>query len=118
MTKVLRRRRYWRPLADRLGDIQRRLEAKSVEAPGPLLTPCLLWTGRKTNNGYGITEAWGRGYVAHRLYWILLNGPVPKGQELDHLCHVRHCMRREHLEPVTHAENVRRSHQHRITATP
>jgi len=33
---------------------------------------------------------------------------VPQGLELDHLCRVSHCVRPEHLEAVTHAENVRR----------
>jgi hypothetical protein len=29
--------------------------------------------------------------------------------ELDHLCRNRACVRFDHLEPVTHVENVRRS---------
>jgi hypothetical protein len=29
--------------------------------------------------------------------------------ELDHICRVRNCVNPDHLEPVTHAENMRRS---------
>jgi len=35
-------------------------------------------------------------------------GPVPDGLELDHLCRVRSCCNPDHLEPVTHKENIRR----------
>ena len=35
-------------------------------------------------------------------------GPIPDGCELDHLCRNRACCNPDHLEPVTHLENVRR----------
>jgi hypothetical protein len=38
----------------------------------------------------------------------LLIGPVAQGLDMDHLCRVHACCNPEHLEPVTHAENVRR----------
>jgi hypothetical protein len=38
----------------------------------------------------------------------MLVGPVPDGLELDHLCRVPACVNPDHLEPVTHIENVRR----------
>ena len=45
---------------------------------------------------------------AHKMMYEHVNGPVPEGLELDHLCHVRHCVNPAHLEAVTHAENVKR----------
>lgn len=66
---------------------------------------CWLWTGAINEAGYG--HFWD-GYKivrAHRWLWEQTNGAAPI---LDHLCRVRHCVRLEHLEPVTNQENVRR----------
>ena len=46
--------------------------------------------------------------IAHRAYWIEANGPIPDGLELDHLCRNRSCVNVDHLEAVTHSENMRR----------
>ncbi|MEJ7786912.1 MAG: HNH endonuclease signature motif containing protein [Solirubrobacteraceae bacterium] len=45
---------------------------------------------------------------AHRVYWERENGEVPEGLDLDHLCKQTDCVNPEHLEPVTHQENMRR----------
>lgn len=45
---------------------------------------------------------------AYRVVYELLVGPVPPGLELDHLCRNKLCCNPDHLEPVTHAENIRR----------
>ena len=46
--------------------------------------------------------------MSHRLAYELEIGPIPAGLEIDHLCRVRNCVNPAHLEPVTHAENIRR----------
>lgn len=43
---------------------------------------------------------------AHRVPYDLFVGKVPEGLELDHLCRNKACVRPDHLEPVTHAENI------------
>lgn len=77
---------------------------------------CWLWTGTKTQHGYGRLARRGQWHVAHRFAYLNLVGPIPDGLELDHLCRVRHCVRPDHLEPVTHTVNVRRGNGGRLKA--
>lgn len=72
---------------------------------------CWLWTatyGRKTGYGrFGV----GNQVVkdAHVVSYELTYGPIPEGLEIDHKCRVRLCVRPDHLEAVTHSENMWRS---------
>ena len=70
---------------------------------------CWEWLGSRTPTGYGTFKWQGRTSPAHRWMWRVLRGEIPSGLELDHLCRNRGCVNPEHLEPVTHDENVRRS---------
>jgi len=69
---------------------------------------CWLWTATRDARGYGKVSREGRMALAHRVSYELHVGPIPDGLTLDHLCRVRHCVNPAHLEPVAHAENVRR----------
>ncbi len=69
-------------------------------------TPCWIWQGYVDPNGYGQI---GRNKRAHRVVYEALCDPIPAGLELDHLCRVPTCVNPSHLEPVTRAENNRRS---------
>lgn len=70
---------------------------------------CWLWTGPMFWNGYGHISAATHGTtLAHRASYEAHVGPVPEGLELDHLCRVRHCIRPDHLEPVTRSVNIQR----------
>jgi HNH endonuclease len=72
--------------------------------------PCWLFQGRLDSNGYGLipTGKRGPGHLAHRYMWTMMRGAIPEGKELDHLCRVPACVNPQHLEPVTHRENVLR----------
>jgi hypothetical protein len=75
---------------------------------------CWLWTAAIMANGYGVFGVWredlGRfsNTLAHRWAYTSLVGPIPAGMEIDHLCRRRNCIRVDHLEIVTHAQNQRR----------
>lgn len=74
-------------------------------------TPCWIWR-RGIHHGYGILAS---GIRAHRAYYEARYGPIPGGLELDHLCRVKTCVNPDHLEAVTHAENVRRGPNVKLT---
>lgn len=69
---------------------------------------CWIWTGCTDRLGYG--TAWWNGSTerAHRAVFFAAGREIPAGTELDHLCRVRACVNPDHLEAVTHQENVRR----------
>ena len=71
-------------------------------------THCWECTSRANRNGYRRVWNGSKEPVAHRFAWEYVNGPIPKGLILDHICRLRSCIRPDHLEPVTHAENTRR----------
>lgn len=75
------------------------------------MSDCMEFDGARNTHGYG-HQWWPpekRTRGAHVNAWESANGPVPEGLELDHLCGNRACINVEHLEPVTHQENVRRA---------
>ena len=69
---------------------------------------CWLWTGALNNKGYGVFHINGKMRLAHRVAWEVDNGSVPAGLEIDHLCRTRSCVNPQHMEAVTHHENVLR----------
>lgn len=79
---------------------------------------CWLWTGAKSRSGYGHVVYAAKHWPAHRLIYELEVGPIPEGLQLDHLCRERRCVRPDHLEPVTAAENTRRAVAFRTPPPP
>lgn len=86
---------------------------------------CLLWTGTAPH-GYGSFWYDGKKVRAHRFSYEHFIGEIAPGLVLDHLCRNTLCVNPDHLEPVTHAENLRRgdwpnsrkthcAHGHRFT---
>lgn len=77
-------------------------------------TGCWEWQLSLNNNGYG-RKVCGQSIYAHIYYYQQKYGDIPKGLELDHKCKVRHCCNPDHLEPVTHTINMRRSARTKYT---
>ena len=69
---------------------------------------CWLWTGVVSRDGYAQAFVNKKGVALHREVYSRLVEEIPTGLEIDHLCRVRNCLNPEHMEPVTHAENMRR----------
>jgi hypothetical protein len=77
---------------------------------------CWIWDGpfKKTfnrdgtvrNNKYGFVFFQGKNWLVHRLSWLFFNGDLPP--ELDHVCRHTLCFNPDHLESVTHSENMLR----------
>jgi hypothetical protein len=70
---------------------------------------CWLWTGSINHKGYGTFHVARKTRGAHRVSYEMFVGPIPDGLEIDHLCRVRTCVNPDHLEAVTHHENLMRS---------
>lgn len=105
----------WRQTGDALGSKLYRKRGSSLDEKlktGVSKTPqCWFWLGTTNEDGYGFIRLDGKTLAAHRVYYEHYVGPIPEGLEIDHLCKNRSCVRPEHLEPVTHLENIRRSRQ-------
>lgn len=70
---------------------------------------CWIWQLSLSNKGYAQTKVNGKTKEAHRLFYKKYKGDISSGMELDHLCRRRNCVNPQHLEPVTHTENMKRS---------
>jgi hypothetical protein len=73
---------------------------------------CWLWIAGQSC-GYGKFYMNGKQYLATRISWEMLRGPIPDGYVIDHDnpdygCGNPACVNPEHLEPVTRAVNTQR----------
>ena len=67
---------------------------------------CWEWEGVIDHYGYGVYG--NKRHLAHRIVYKLLVNEPRADMCLDHLCRNRRCVNPEHLEEVTHKENVLR----------
>lgn len=66
-----------------------------------------LWIGSIGSEGYGAFWLDGRYVGAHVYAWTRVHGPLAPGQVVRHQCRERLCVRLDHLETGTKADNNR-----------
>lgn len=76
---------------------------------------CWNWNGAKNHKGYGRKFFSGKNKYAHRVYFQIMRGSIPKGFQLDHLCRNRSCVNPDHLEIVTNETNYLRGNGYKYT---
>lgn len=75
---------------------------------------CWVWKSPSKRTGYG-GFFHGKTVRAHRVAYKHYKGEIPRGLEIDHLCRNKACVNPDHLEAVTHTENVRRASVYLLT---
>jgi hypothetical protein len=84
------------PIRDMSGDAVKQFWAKVTKGNG-----CWEFQGWADPKGYRHFQ----GSLAHRFAYEQVNGPIPSGALLDHLCWNRGCVNPEHLRAVSDAQN-------------
>ncbi len=76
-------------------------------------TGCWLWTAFRNKGGYGMTSLGDKRGLAHRIIYEAVNGSVPWGLVVDHICNNPGCVNPAHLRAITISENLTRSPKHK-----
>lgn len=81
---------------------------------------CHISTYSVASHGYAQIGWQDGGYrqvvTAHRASWVHVNGQIPEGMTIDHICRVRPCVNPEHLQLMSNLENARGGGGHHTTA--
>jgi transposase len=80
-------------------------------------TPCMIWQGPlDPKTGYATTTYKGVTSTVHRhLYQAVHDVDLPRNITVDHQCNQRDCQSLNHLKAMTHADNIRRSPNTKLT---
>ena len=79
---------------------------RSIPEPN---TGCWLWLGSVSQDGY--SQVGKPPWSGHRIAFEVKHGPVPEGMEVDHICRVRCCVNPDHMQPLTHYDNLIKSYR-------
>lgn len=69
---------------------------------------CWLFTSSLNGDGYGTFSTVDGVVRGHQMSYHWWHGALQNGLEIDHICQTRNCVNPDHLEAVTHKENVLR----------
>lgn len=71
---------------------------KSTKVTSPHVdTPCWNWTASLRGGGYGQVKCDNTVQYAHRVSWVLHEGPIPDGRNVLHECNNKICVNPKHL---------------------
>lgn len=91
-------------LPEKRAEVEKRFWAKVEKTER-----CWNWYASKDKDGYGIFGVNSHlVLLAHRVSYELSKGRIPNGLEPDHICRNSSCVNPNHLEAVTHKENMLR----------
>ena len=69
---------------------------------------CWLWQGKTIKGGHGIVRFDGQPWLAHRIAYVTLVGPVEPGLHIHHTCENPPCVNPDHMQVLTAAEHRKR----------
>lgn len=98
-------------------DIILRPEMRSITLAGPLnierfwakvrkTDDCWLWIGSRNSDNYGMFRVLEGSRMAHRVAWVIENGPIPPDMCVLHKCDNAACVRVAHLFLGTDKDNA------------
>lgn len=73
----------------------------------PNSSGCTAWMGNLQNRGYGVIRIAGKRLLAHRVAWIIENGPIKKEFFACHKCDNPACCNAGHIFVGTQLDNLK-----------
>lgn len=67
---------------------------------------CWLWLGYTNAFGHGQFSLYTKAKYAHRVAFIIANGDIPKGLQVNHHCDTPACVNPNHLYTGTQQDNM------------